>query len=57
LRLLADVGQVRSGQRVVDDERGLADDIAEGLRDQGLAVDAVYDGLDAAARIDLTPTT
>ena len=40
---------------VVDDERGLADDIAEGLRDQGLAVDVAYDGLDAAAKIDLYP--
>jgi len=40
---------------VVDDERGLADDIAEGLRDQGLAVDVVYDGLDAVARIDAYP--
>lgn len=40
---------------VVDDERGLADDIAEGLRDQGLAVDVAYDGLDAAARLDLYP--
>jgi DNA-binding response OmpR family regulator len=40
---------------VVDDERGLADDIAEGLRDQGLAVDVAYDGADAAAKIDLYP--
>lgn len=40
---------------VVDDERGLADDIAEGLRDHGLAVDVVYDGLDAAAKIELYP--
>jgi len=40
---------------VVDDERGLADDIAEGLRDHGLAVDVVYDGMNAAARIDLYP--
>lgn len=40
---------------VVDDERGLADDIAEGLRDHGLAVDVAYDGLDAAAKIDLYP--
>ena len=40
---------------MVDDERGLADDIAEGLRDQGLAVDVVYDGLDAVARIDAYP--
>ncbi|MGA2927747.1 MAG: response regulator transcription factor [Solirubrobacteraceae bacterium] len=40
---------------IVEDERGLADDIAEGLRDQGLAVDVVYDGLDAAARINVYP--
>ncbi len=40
---------------MVDDERGLADDIAEGLRDHGLAVDVVYDGLEAAAKIDLYP--
>jgi DNA-binding response OmpR family regulator len=40
---------------VVEDERGLADDIAEGLRDQGLAVDVVYDGLTAAANINLYP--
>ena len=33
---------------VVDNERGLADDIAEGLRDHGLAVDVSYDGLSAA---------
>jgi DNA-binding response OmpR family regulator len=40
---------------VVEDERGLADDIAEGLRDQGLAVDVAYDGLDAASRLGLYP--
>jgi DNA-binding response OmpR family regulator len=40
---------------VVDDERGLADDIAEGLRDRGLAVDVSYDGADAAAKMDLYP--
>jgi DNA-binding response OmpR family regulator len=40
---------------VVEDERGLADDIAEGLRDQGLAVDVAYDGLDAAAKINVYP--
>ena len=40
---------------VVEDERGLADDITEGLRDQGLAVDVAYDGLDAAAKIALYP--
>ncbi|HTU29867.1 MAG TPA: response regulator transcription factor [Solirubrobacteraceae bacterium] len=40
---------------VVEDERGLADDIAEGLRDHGLAVDVAYDGLDGAAKINLHP--
>ena len=40
---------------VVEDERGLADDIAEGLRDQGMAVDVAYDGLEAAAKINLYP--
>jgi DNA-binding response OmpR family regulator len=36
---------------VVEDVKRLADDIAEGLRDQGMAVDVCYDGLDAAAKI------
>jgi DNA-binding response OmpR family regulator len=40
---------------VVEDVRRLADDIAEGLRDQGMAVDVSYDGLDAAAKINLNP--
>jgi DNA-binding response OmpR family regulator len=40
---------------VVEDERGLADDIAEGLRDQGMAVDVAYDGLDAAAKLGVYP--
>ena len=40
---------------VVEDERGLADDITEGLRDHGLAVDVTYDGLDAAGKINLYP--
>jgi DNA-binding response OmpR family regulator len=40
---------------VVEDVRRLADDIAEGLRDQGMAVDVAYDGLDAAAKLDLAP--
>ncbi|MGO9961003.1 MAG: response regulator transcription factor [Solirubrobacteraceae bacterium] len=40
---------------VVEDERGLADDIAEGLRDHGIATDVAYDGLDAAAKINLYP--
>lgn len=40
---------------MVEDERGLANDIAEGLRDHGMAVDIAYDGLDAAAKINLYP--
>ena len=40
---------------VVEDQRRLADDIAEGLRDQGMAVDVAYDGLQAATRLDLNP--
>ena len=40
---------------VVEDVARLADDIAEGLRDQGIAVDVAYDGLEAAAKIDLNP--
>jgi DNA-binding response OmpR family regulator len=38
---------------VVEDVRRLADDIAEGLRDQAMAVDVAYDGLEAAAKLDL----
>lgn len=40
---------------VVEDVRRLADDIAEGLRDQGMAVDVAYDGLVAASKLDLAP--
>jgi DNA-binding response OmpR family regulator len=39
----------------VEDVASLADDIAEGLRDEGFAVDVSYDGLDAAAKIDTNP--
>ncbi|WP_026928916.1 response regulator transcription factor [Glycomyces tenuis] len=39
---------------VVEDARPLADVVAEGLRDQGMAVDLAYDGLSAAAKLDLT---
>jgi DNA-binding response OmpR family regulator len=35
---------------VVEDVRRLADDIVEGLSDQGLAVDVAYDGLDGVAK-------
>jgi DNA-binding response OmpR family regulator len=38
---------------VAEDVKRLADDIAEGLRDQGMAVDIAYDGLDAAFKIDV----
>ena len=38
---------------VVEDSRALADGVAEGLRDQGMAVDVAYDGLDAAAKLNL----
>jgi DNA-binding response OmpR family regulator len=36
---------------VVEDSRSLADVLVEGLRDQGMAVDAAHDGLDAAAKL------
>ena len=38
---------------VVEDARSLADVLAEGLRDQGMAVDVCHDGLDAAAKLDV----
>jgi len=37
---------------VVEDARSLAEVLVEGLRDQGMAVDAVGDGLEAAAKLD-----
>jgi DNA-binding response OmpR family regulator len=40
---------------VVEDVHSLADDIAEGLRDEGFAVDVAYDGIDAAAKLDINP--
>ena len=40
---------------VVEDVPRLADDIAEGLRDQGMAVDVAYDGVDAVGKIELAP--
>ncbi|GAA1984526.1 response regulator transcription factor [Catenulispora subtropica] len=39
---------------VVEDVRRLADDIAEGLRDQGMAVDVAYDGLTASEKVAAT---
>jgi DNA-binding response OmpR family regulator len=38
---------------VVEDSRSLAEVLIEGLRDQGMAVDAARDGLEAAAKLDL----
>jgi DNA-binding response OmpR family regulator len=34
---------------VAEDSRSLAEVLAEGLRDQGMAVDVAFDGLEAAA--------
>jgi DNA-binding response OmpR family regulator len=38
---------------VVEDSRALADVVVEGLRDEGMAVDVAYDGLQAATKLDL----
>ncbi|GIF00752.1 response regulator transcription factor [Paractinoplanes rishiriensis] len=38
---------------VVEDARALAAVVAEGLRDQGMAVDLAYDGLEAAGKLDV----
>ena len=38
---------------VVEDSRSLSEVLVEGLRDQGMAVDAARDGLEAAAKLDL----
>lgn len=40
---------------MVEDTRSLAEVVAEGLRDQGMAVDIAFDGLEAAAKLDLNP--
>ena len=37
---------------VVEDSRSLAEVLVEGLRDQGMAVDAACDGIEAAAKLD-----
>ena len=39
----------------VEDARALAEVVAEGLRDQGMAVDIALDGLTAAEKLDLAP--
>ena len=38
---------------VVEDAKALADVVAEGLRDEGMAVDVAYDGLQATTKLDL----
>ena len=38
---------------VAEDARSLAEVLAEGLRDQGMAVDVARDGLEAAAKLDV----
>lgn len=40
---------------VVEDQRDLADDIVEGLRDHGLSVDVAYDGASALEKVVLHP--
>ena len=40
---------------VVEDEPEFANLIAEGLRDQGMAVDVAYDGLAGASKLNLNP--
>lgn len=40
---------------VVEDAPRLANWIAEGLRDQGIAVDVAYDGNEASARLNVNP--
>lgn len=37
----------------MEDARALAEVVAEGLRDQGMAVDVAHDGLAAAAKLSL----
>ncbi|WP_192809986.1 response regulator transcription factor [Actinomadura rudentiformis] len=39
---------------VVEDDDALAEVVAEGLRDQGMAVDLAHDGFTAATKLDLT---
>lgn len=40
---------------VVEDARSLADGIVEGLRDNAMAVDVAYDGLEAVTKLDSNP--
>lgn len=38
---------------VVEDSRTLANALVDGLQDEGMAVDVAYEGLEAAAKLDL----
>ena len=40
---------------VVEDSRTLADALVEGLQDEAMAVDVAYEGVDAAAKLELHP--
>lgn len=40
---------------VIEDSRSLADVVAEGLRDEGMAVDVAYDGLEGVTKLDTNP--
>jgi DNA-binding response OmpR family regulator len=40
---------------IAEDVRRLAHDMAEGLRDQGIAADVAYDGTDATTKLALNP--
>lgn len=40
---------------VVEDSRLIADAVVEGLQDEGMAVDVAYDGVQAAAKLHVTP--
>ena len=50
-------GRAHTGMRVlvIEDEPEFANLIAEGLRDQGMAVDVAYNGLSGASKINLNP--
>ena len=42
---------------VVEDQAELADDIADGLRDQGIGADVAYDGPTGIEKALMNPTT
>jgi DNA-binding response OmpR family regulator len=48
---VGDLGSVRVRVLVVEDCQPLADQVAEGLSDQGIAADVAYDGAEAAGKL------